>query len=99
MHTQGRIQFFIDALDGISGQAETEVVINHFPIDLELQLGPNFNARANYTGFYNISGVEFDMNFRVQCSARYDSSTNCTGCLPYYSLVGTQCTLTGKHNN
>ena len=81
---QGRIQFFIDALDRAvptSGLAESEVIINRFPIDLELQPGPNFTERANYTGIYNISDVEFEISFRVQCLQDYygpDCNTFCT---------------------
>ena len=45
MHTcfgrliQGRIQFFIDAIDSDVRNYETEFIINRFPIDLELELG------------------------------------------------------------
>ena len=77
---QGRIQFFIDALDRavpISGPSETEVIINRFPIDLELELGADFTERTTYTGIYNISGLGFDMSFRVQCSENY-YGPNCT---------------------
>ena len=74
---QGRIQFFIDALDKAARSGETEVFINRFPIDLELELGANFTERTTYTGIYNISGVEFDMSFKVQCSENY-YGPNCT---------------------
>ena len=54
-----------------SGLSESEVFINRFPIDLELELGPAFTERTTYTGVYNISDMEFDMSFRVQCSENY----------------------------
>jgi hypothetical protein len=74
--SQGRIQFFIEALDKalrtqISGLQETEAFINLFPINLELELGAAFTERITYTGIYNISGQGFDMSFRVQCSGNY----------------------------
>ena len=78
--TQGGIQFFIDALDRdvqTSGLVETEVFINHFAINLELEPGPTFTDRVNYTGIYNISDVEFDISFRVQCTENY-FGPNCT---------------------
>ena len=51
--------------------------INRFPINLELQPGPTFTDRVNYTGIYNISSLGFDMSFRVQCSESY-YGPNCT---------------------
>ena len=72
--TQGRIQFFIDAVDRAVShrqQFEMEAIINRFPIDLELELGASFTERTTYTGIYNISGLGFDMSFRVQCSENY----------------------------
>ena len=59
-----------------SGISETLAIINRFPIDLELTLGANFTERTTYTGIYNISGLGFDMSFRVQCSENY--GPNCT---------------------
>ena len=79
LHIQGRIQFFIDALDRAvsSQQSEIEMIINRFAINLELQPGPNFTDRVNYTGFFNISEVNFDISFRVQCLENY-YGPNCT---------------------
>ena len=51
-----------------SGLSETLAIINRFPIDLELDPGTNFTERTTYTGIYNISGLGFDMSFRVQCA-------------------------------
>ena len=84
---QGRIQFFIDALDravkrNTSGLVETETIINRFPIDLELKLGASFTERATYTGIYNISGLGFDMSFRVQCSDNYHGPKCSSFCVP-----------------
>ena len=79
---QGRIQFFIDALDSDVRSNETEVIINRFPIDLKLELGANFTERTIYTGIYNISGVEFDMSFRVQCAENYYGPNCTTFCEP-----------------
>ena len=56
-----------------SGINETLAIINRYPVDLELTLGANFTERTTYTGIYNISGLGFDMSFRVQCAA------NCCG--------------------
>ena len=84
--TQGRIQFFIDALDSDVRSGEIEVFINHFPIDLELELGAAFTERTMYTGIYNISGLGFDMSFRVQCSENYYSSNCATFCAPMEDL-------------
>ena len=66
----------------MSGLAETEVIINRFSIDLELQLGTDFTERMNYTGIYNISEVEFDISFRVQCSENYFGPDCNTLCIP-----------------
>ena len=55
----------------ISGITETEFLINRFPIDLVLELGADFTERTTYTGIYNISGLGFDMSFRVQCFVNY----------------------------
>ena len=84
---QGRIQFFIDALDravdmGTSGLDEMEVIINRFPIDLELSPGPSFTERRTYTGIYNISGLGFDISFRVLCSENYYGPDCDTFCEP-----------------
>ena len=76
-YTQGRIQFFMDALDSDVQSGEIEVLIDRFPIDLELELGAAFTERTTYTGIYNISGLGFDMSFRVQCSENY-YGPNCT---------------------
>ena len=54
-----------------------EAIINRFPIDLELELGANITERTTYIGIYNISGLGFDMSFRVQCSENY-YGPNCT---------------------
>lgn len=79
----GEIQFFIDALDrAVPGQSETEVIINRFPINLQLQPGPYFTNRINYTGIYSILGLQFDMNFRVQCSKNYYGPNCKTFCAP-----------------
>ena len=83
--TQGKIQFFVDALDravSASGLGETEVFINRFPIDIQLQPGPNFTDRGNYTGIYNISGLQFDISFRVQCSENFYGPNCTTFCAP-----------------
>ena len=80
--TQGRIQLFIDALDNDARSGETEVLINRFPIDLELELGAAFTERTTYTGIYNISGLGFDMSFRVQCSENYYGPNCTTFCEP-----------------
>ena len=78
--TQGRIQFFIDALDSDVRSSEIEVFINHFPINLELELGAAFTERTTYTGIYNISDLGFDMSFRVQCSENYHGPNCATLC-------------------
>ena len=80
--TQGRIQFYVDAIDrpvamATSGISETLAIINRFPIDLELTPGASFTERMTYTGIYNISDLGFDMSFRVQCTEKY-YSPNCT---------------------
>ena len=74
---QGRIQFFIDALDKNVRGGEIEVLINRFLVDLELEPETTFTERTTYTGTYNISGLGFDMSFRVQCSENY-YGPNCT---------------------
>ena len=74
------MQFYIDAIDRNileSGLNEAEAIINHFPINLELTPGTNFTERTTYTGFYNVTGVRFDMSFKVQCSDNY-YGPNCT---------------------
>ena len=65
-----------------SGISETEAIINRFPIDLELNPGPNFTERTTYTGFYNISDVGFDISFRVQCLENYFGPNCTTFCEP-----------------
>ena len=82
VHVQGRIQFFIDALDRNAQSGEMIVFINRFPIDLELELGADFTERTTYTGIYNISGLGFDMSFRVQCSENYYGPNCNTFCEP-----------------
>ena len=84
--TQGRIQFFIDALDGAAQINETEVLIDRFPIDLELVLGAAFTERTTYTGIYNIASLGFDMSFRVQCSESYYDPNCATFCAPMDDL-------------
>ena len=42
------IQFFIDVLDIAAQSGETFVLINRFPIDLELELGAPFTERTTY---------------------------------------------------
>ena len=82
---QGKIQFFIDAVDRAvsdSGLVENEAIINRFPIDLELELRADFTERTTYTGNYNISDMEFDMSFRVQCSENYYGPNCTTFCEP-----------------
>ena len=79
---QGRIQFLIDALDKANANNETEVLINRFPIDLELEPGAAFTERTTYTGIYNISGLGFDMSFRVQCSENYYGPNCAKFCIP-----------------
>ena len=83
--SQGRIQFLVDAVDRAVShrqQLEMEAIINRFPIDLELELGANFTERTTYTGIYNISGLGFDMSFRVQCSENYYGPNCTTVCEP-----------------
>ena len=69
---QGRIQFFIDAIDSDVRNNETEFIINRFPIDLELELRKkNFIERTTYTtGIYSIPGIGFDMS-SVQSAVLY----------------------------
>ena len=70
---QGRIQFFIDAIDidSVAGATEMLDIINRFPINQELELGSRLTPRATYTGIFNISRQIFDMSFRVKCSDNY----------------------------
>ena len=65
-----------------SGINETLAIINRYPIDLELTLGATFTERTTYTGIYNLSGLGFDMNFRVQCSENYYGPNCTTFCEP-----------------
>ena len=65
-----------------SGLSETSAIINRFPIDLELDPGTNFTERTTYTGIYNISGLGFDMSFRVQCADNFFGSNCTTFCEP-----------------
>ena len=74
------MQFFIDALDDDARSGETEVLIDRFPIDLELELGAALTERTTYTGFYNIPDLGFDMSFRVQCSENYYGPNCATFC-------------------
>ena len=81
------MQFFIDAVDrdiamSTSGLSETLAIINRFPIDLELDPGTNFTERTTYTGIYNISGLGFDMSFRVQCAKNFFDPNCTTYCEP-----------------
>ena len=60
--TQGRIQFFIEAID--SGLPN---IIDSLLIDLDnLQLGADFTEEMTFNGFHNISHMT--MSFRVMCS-------------------------------
>lgn len=77
---QGRTQFLLDAIDkavtkSTSGLEETEALIDRFPIDLELRVGPTFTQQTRYTGIYNLATI--DVSFRVECSVHYLGS-NCT---------------------
>ena len=58
-----------------SGLDETEAIIDRFPIDLELRVGPTFTRRKSYTGIYNL--MTLDISVRVECSIHY-SGSNCT---------------------
>lgn len=58
-----------------SGLDETEALIDRFPIDLELRVGPTFTSRTRYSGIYNLTTL--DVSFRVECSVQYLGS-NCT---------------------
>ena len=74
------MQLLVDALDravakSTSGLDETEALIDRFPIDLELRVGPTFTRRKPYTGIYNLTTL--DLSFRVECSVHY-SGSNCT---------------------
>ena len=85
LYIQEKIQFIVDALDkavSLSTLNETEMIINRFAINLELQPGPNFTDRVNYTGFFKISEVNFDISFRVQCLENYYGSNCTTFCEP-----------------
>jgi hypothetical protein len=79
---QGRIQFFIDAIDSAVVLTETLDIINRFPINLELELGQRLTQRATYTGVFNVSLQAIDMGFRVQCSDDYYGSDCSTFCRP-----------------
>ena len=59
-----------------------EVIINRFPIDIELELGTDFTDKTTYTGTYNIPGLGFDMSFGVQCSENYYGPNCTTFCEP-----------------
>ena len=60
--TQGRLQFFIEAID--SGLPN---VIDSLLIDLDnLQLGADFTEEMTFTGFHDVSHMT--MSFRVECS-------------------------------
>lgn len=52
---QGRIQFFIDAIDSADGPTETLDIINRFAVNLELELGLRLTPRATYklNGIFN----------------------------------------------
>lgn len=52
-----------------SGLEETDTLIDRFPIDLELEPGPNFTRRKTFSGIYNLMTV--DISFRVECSKNY----------------------------
>ena len=71
-----------------SGLSETLAIINRFPIDLELDPGTNFTERTTYTGIYNISGLGFDMSFRVQCADNFFGPN----CCPDENYFGPNCT-------
>ena len=47
-------------------------VLDRFPIDLRLGIGPNFTERTTYHGIHNLA--QFDLSFRVQCSENYYGS-------------------------
>ena len=79
---QGRIQFFIDAIDSADGPTEMPDIINRFPIDRELELGSRLTPRTAYTGIFNISRQIFDMSFRVQCSENYYGRACSIFCTP-----------------
>ena len=70
-----------------SGLSETLAIINRFPIDLELDPGTNFTERTTYTGIYNISGLGFDMSFRVQCADNFFGPN----CCPEENYFGPNC--------
>ena len=77
---QGRIQFFIDAIDSAVGPIETLDIINRFAVNLELEPGPKFTPKATYNGTFNtiLPQQALIMDFRVQCSTNYHGSDcNC----------------------
>lgn len=83
IYLQGKVQFFIDALDrAVINHNETEAIINRFPIDLQLELGANFTERRTYTGIYNVTDQGFDLSFRVQCSTNFYGSMCTEYCEP-----------------
>ena len=97
MHAQGMIQFFIDALHRVSRpRLTTTTVIKSFPIDLELNPGPNFTERTTYTSISGISDVEFDMSFRVQCLENYFGPNCTTFCEPLEGVY--TCDIEGKND-
>ena len=69
-------------MDRPARSGETEVLINRFPIDLELDPGAAFTVRENYTGIYSISDLGFDISFRVQCLQDYYGPNCTTFCIP-----------------
>ena len=76
----------MDRAVSTSGLIETEFLINHFPINLELELNANFTEKTTYTGIYSISGQGFDMSFRVQCSENYYGPNCARFCEPMESV-------------
>ena len=74
--------------------SETLAIINRFPIDLELDPGTNFTDRTTYTGIYNISGVVFDMSFRVQCADNFFGPNCTTFCEPVEGVY--TCDMEGR---
>ena len=81
---QGRIQFFIDAIDSAVEPIETLDIINRFAVNLELGFGPKLTPRATYNGTFNtiLSQQALDMGFRVQCSTNYYGSDCNAYCRP-----------------
>ena len=84
-----------------SGLNETLAIINRFPIDLELDHGTNFTERTTYTGIYNISGLRFDMSFRVQCADNFFGPNCTTFCEPVEGVYtcNREGTAVCLHNN